>query len=71
MGILALGDERYTYLVFVPVISLLFIWMRRERFFEFRGIVRNWPALLFSPDFVWLSFLRGGFSGLVRANNFP
>ena len=31
MRILALGDERYTYLVFVPVISLLFIWMRRER----------------------------------------
>jgi exosortase len=31
MAVLAFGDERYTYIAVVPVISALFIWMRRER----------------------------------------
>ena len=34
MAVLALEDERYTHIAVVPVISALFIWMRRERLFR-------------------------------------
>jgi exosortase len=59
---LAFGDERYTYIAFVPLVSVLLTWMRRERLGSVRPAT-SWLGLPLVLGGVTLAFLSGTWVG--------
>ncbi len=68
MAVLALEDERYTHIAIVPVISTLFIWMRRERLFRVSRYspIRGLPLLLAG---LCLAFIPMTWSGVGQSEH--
>ncbi len=68
MAALAIEDERYTHIVIVPVVSALFIWMRRERLLRVSRYSRQSGIPLLLVGFC-LAVIPMGWSGLGESEH--